>query len=126
LTGGIAKSTNEFFLELENKNLKILNDLDYENMFSILKQFIRLAQVRLTSKQKLLLKKARTLLSLRQMTLTSLAEYLSSELNLAHSTVKWNLRTLRDMSLLTAGDANEKGINAKLTLAGELLAESID
>jgi len=126
LTGGIAKSTNELFFELETLDLNLLNDLDYKNMLSILmKSFVRLAQVRLSSKQKLLLKKARTLLSSRQMTLTSLAEYLSSELNLAHSTVKWNLRTLRDMDLLTAGDANEKGINAKLTLAGALLAGAL-
>lgn len=96
-------------------------------MFSILKRsFIRLAQCRLSSKQKLLLKKSKKQLSSHEMTLTALAEFLSTELNLPHSTIKWNLRTLRDMGLLTAGDANEKGINAKLTLAGALLAESID
>ena len=121
------KSTNELFFELENMNLNLLNDLDYKNMFSILKRsFIRLAECRLSSKQKLLLKKSENLLSSRKMTLTALAELLSTELNLPHSTIKWNLRTLRDMDLLTAGDANEKGINAKLTLAGVLLADSID
>jgi hypothetical protein len=121
-----VKSTNDLFFELENMNLKLLNDLDYKNMFSILKQsFIRLAQCRLSSKQKLLLKKSKNLLSSHKMTLTALAEFLSTELNLPHSTIKWNLRTLRDMDLLTAGDANEKGINAKLTLAGILLCEKL-
>jgi len=127
LTGGIAKSTDELFFELETLDLNLLNDLDYKSMFSILKQsFIRLAQCRLSSKQKLLLKKSKNMLSSHKMTLTALAEFLSTELNLPHSTIKWNLRTLRDMGLLSAGDANEKGINAKLTLAGALLAESID
>lgn len=127
MTGGIAKSTNELFFELETLDLNLLNDLDYKNMFSILKRsFIRLAQCRLSSKQKLLLKKSKNMLSSHKMTLTALAEFLSTELNLPHSTIKWNLRTLRDMGLLSAGDANEKGINAKLTLAGALLAESID
>ncbi len=108
-------------------NLKLINDLDLKKILSILmRSFIQLAQIRLSSKQKLLLKKARTLLSSQQMTLTSLAEYLSSELNLAHSTVKWNLRNLRDVGLITAGDANEKGINAELTLAGELLSQAFN
>ena len=126
LTGGIVKSTNELFFELENMNLKLLNEIDYKNMFSILKRsFIRLAQCRMSSKQKLLLKRSKSLLSSHDMTLTALAEFLSTELNLPHSTIKWNLRTLRDMGLLTAGDANEKGINAKLTFAGELLCEKL-
>lgn len=107
--------------------MNLLNGIDYKSMFSILmRSFVRLARFRLSSKQKLLLKKSKLLLSSRKMTLTSLAEYLSSELNLAHSTVKWNLRALRDVGLLTGGDVNEKGINAELTLAGELLAESLD
>jgi len=127
LTGGITKSTNELFFELDNIDLSLLNNIDYKTMFSIvMRSFVRLAQFRLSTKQKLLLKKSKTLLSSRKMTLTSLAEYLSTELNLAHSTVKWNLRALRDVGLLKGGDVNEKGINAELTLAGALLVESLD
>ena len=127
LTGGITKSTNELFFELDNIDLSLLNNIDYKAMFSIvMRSFVRLAQFRLSTKQKLLLKKSKTLLSSRKMTLTSLAEYLSTELNLAHSTVKWNLRALRDVGLLKGGDVNEKGINAELTLAGALLVESLD
>lgn len=108
-------------------DLSLLNNIDYKAMFSIvMRSFVRLAQFRLPTKQKLLLKKSKTLLSSRKMTLISLAEYLSTELNLAHSTVKWNLRALRDVGLLKGGDVNEKGINAELTLAGALLVESLD
>jgi DNA-binding transcriptional ArsR family regulator len=125
--GGIKKLRSELFFELETLDLKLLNDLDYKNMFSILmRSFVRLAQIRLSSKQKLLLKKASNLLSSRKMTLTSLAEHLSSTEDLPHSTVKWNLRALRDVGLLMGGDMNEKGIDAELTLAGALLAESLD
>ncbi|MFX1519995.1 MAG: hypothetical protein ACFFCD_08740 [Promethearchaeota archaeon] len=108
-------------------NLNLLNGIDYKTMFSVLiRSFVKLAQLRLSSKQKLLLKKASNLLSSRKMTLTSLAEHLSLTEDLPHSTVKWNLRTLRDVGLLTGGDMNEKGINAELTFAGALLAESLD
>ncbi len=56
-------------------------------------------------------------------TLTSLARKISKKLNLPESTVKWNLRLLRDVGLIEAGSINEKNIPVKLSMAGLLLAE---
>ena len=56
-------------------------------------------------------------------TLTYLARKYSEETGLSYSTVKWNLRELRDLNLITGGDVNNKGEPVRLTEAGLLLVD---
>ena len=51
-------------------------------------------------------------------TLTSLARELSAYLNIPESTVKWNLRLLRDAGLIRAGSYKEKNVPVRLSKAG--------
>ncbi len=56
-------------------------------------------------------------------TMTSLAKKISRKLNLPESTVKWNLRLLRDAGLIEAGSISERNVPVKLSRAGLLLAK---
>ena len=58
-------------------------------------------------------------------TLTSLARELSEKLRLPESTVKWNLRLLRDAGLIQAGSFREKNVPVRLSRAGLVLAEKL-
>lgn len=53
---------------------------------------------------------------------TVLIERLSEDLRIPKSTVRWNLRGLRDASLIRAGDRENKGVPVRLTEAGRLMA----
>ena len=50
-------------------------------------------------------------------------ERLSGELGIPKSTVRWNLRGLREAGLIRAGDRENKGIPVVLTEMGQLMAE---
>jgi DNA-binding MarR family transcriptional regulator len=54
---------------------------------------------------------------------TVLIERLSGELDIPKSTVRWNLRGLREAGLIRAGDRENKGIPVVLTEMGQLMAE---
>lgn len=56
---------------------------------------------------------------------TSLIERLSKEFGFPRSTVRWNLRGLRESSLIQAGDKENKGIPVRLTEAGRLMASYV-
>jgi len=58
-------------------------------------------------------------------TLTYLAKKYSEETGMSYSTVKWNLRELRDLNLITGGDIKSKGEVVRLTKAGEIVAKHI-
>ena len=53
---------------------------------------------------------------------TNLIKQLSYELEIPESTVRWNLRGLREAELITAGSKDNKGITVTLTYMGRIMA----
>jgi len=81
---------------------------------------------KLNEKQKLLLKELAQILDRnRELTMTSAGRILSLKLRLPESTVKWNLRELRNMRLIIAGDVNSKGTSVRLTEVGQIIARKL-
>ncbi|MCS7384643.1 MAG: hypothetical protein NDF53_02800 [archaeon GB-1867-097] len=50
---------------------------------------------------------------------------ISQKLNIPVSTIKWNLRVLRDLGLITAGSKENKKIKVGLTKAGIFIAKRL-
>jgi len=93
---------------------------------SLAASFFRLAEVRLSPTQKVVLCTSHGLLRDRTVSMTALADLISRTSGVAYSTVKWNLRALRKMGLLIGGDSDCKGRPAHLTVEGRMLAEYFD
>jgi DNA-binding transcriptional ArsR family regulator len=53
---------------------------------------------------------------------TNLIKQLSYELEIPESTVRWNLKGLREAELITAGTKDNKGITVTLTYMGRIMA----
>ena len=53
---------------------------------------------------------------------TNLIKQLSEELEIPESTVRWNLRGLREAELINAGTKDNKGIPVSLTMMGKIMA----
>jgi DNA-binding transcriptional ArsR family regulator len=85
--------------------------------------FFQLANARMSDTQKTVLKLSRQLLKFNSLTVTALADLVSRRSNVPYSTVKWNLRSLKEMGLLTGGDMNCKGERASLTREAQMLAD---
>ncbi len=91
----------------------------------LVERLFGLAQSILTERQKSLLVSAVQELRWNSMTLTRLCERLSRELMMSYSTVKWNIRRLATLRLLSGGTENSKGMKAQLTTLGELVASML-
>ena len=57
---------------------------------------------------------------------TVLIDLYSDELGIPKSTVRWNLRGLREAGLIVAGDRENKGIPVTLTEMGQTLADYLE
>lgn len=53
---------------------------------------------------------------------TNLIKQLSDELEIPESTVRWNLRGLREADLINAGTKDNKGVPVRLTMMGRIMA----
>ncbi|MFC1803212.1 hypothetical protein ACFL0D_04505 [Thermoproteota archaeon] len=53
---------------------------------------------------------------------TNLIKQLSQELEIPESTVRWNLRGLREADLINAGTKDNKGVPVSLTMMGRIMA----
>ena len=53
---------------------------------------------------------------------TNLIKQLSTELEIPESTVRWNLRGLREADLINAGTKDNKGVPVSLTMMGKIMA----
>jgi len=84
---------------------------------------VKFAMSELTDLQKTLLKKVRE--NEGKKTLTALTRELSKRYGIPESTVKWNLRKLRDMGLIIAGNAESKGTPVSLTEIGRLVVRHL-
>ncbi len=52
---------------------------------------------------------------------TTLIDKVSEELEIPKSTVRWNLKGLRDSGLIAAGDRDNKGVPVRLTETGRVM-----
>jgi DNA-binding transcriptional ArsR family regulator len=57
---------------------------------------------------------------------TTLIDRYSEELGVPKSTVRWNLRGLREAGLIVAGDRENKGVPVALTEMGQTLTDYLD
>jgi DNA-binding transcriptional ArsR family regulator len=74
---------------------------------------------RLTEKQRMML---RIVADVQGETLyTTLIDKVSEELDIPKSTVRWNLKGLRDAGLIAAGNRENKGIPVRLTETGRIM-----
>ena len=74
---------------------------------------------KLTEKQRLML---RIVAEVQGETLyTTLIDKVSEELNIPKSTVRWNLKGLRDAGLIAAGDRDNKGVPVRHTETGRVM-----
>jgi predicted transcriptional regulator len=96
------------------------------NFQSLAASFFRLADARLSDTQKQVLRMSHELLKHHKLTLTALADQVSRRSSFAYSTVKWNLRSLKNMGLLTGGNLNSKGQLACLTTEAQILADYLE
>ncbi|MCK4567776.1 MAG: hypothetical protein KAU48_10755 [Candidatus Thorarchaeota archaeon] len=93
---------------------------------SLVASFFQLADARMSDTQKTVLKLSHQLFKFNDLTVTALADLVSRRSNVPYSTVKWNLRSLKEMGLLTGGDLNCKGERASLTCEAQMLADYFD
>ena len=94
-----------------------------EDSFSELERSVNaLALTRLTEKQQSILKwLCRN--NEEDTVYTRLVEAVSREFKMPESTARWNLKILREVALLEAGDRNNKGIPVRITEAGRIALE---
>ena len=110
-----------------NAFLRSFSEREVSTTFqSLLASFLQLAEARLSDTQKRVLRMSRDLLRFYELTLTALADQVSRRSDVPYSTVKWNLRSLKDMGLLTGGDLNNKGQFASLTDEARLLVDYLE
>ncbi|TFG31860.1 hypothetical protein EU527_11435 [Candidatus Thorarchaeota archaeon] len=92
---------------------------------SLVESYFRLATSRLSTTQKTVLIESHKVLKFNDLTVTALADLVSRNSSVPYSTVKWNLRSLKDMGLLTGGDTSSKGTPAQLTPEAQMLADHL-
>ena len=93
---------------------------------SLASSFLSLADMRMSETQKFVLRVSAQLLRHNDLTVTALADLVSRRTSVAYSTVKWNLRSLMDMGLLSGGDSENRGQLAKLTATAVMLANFLE
>jgi DNA-binding transcriptional ArsR family regulator len=94
----------------------------YTEINKIEELFLFISTIKLTKKKKEIL---RWLVeNYHQKTVyTTLIQKISEELEIPKSTVRWNLKGLREADLIRAGDKNNKGIPVSLTHIGRIVAD---
>ena len=121
-------SLKEHSEEIEyNTILKNLDNLEqsvekhYTDLFQLEKTLETICQNKLTEKQRTILKwlsenkECKTIY-------TNLICRLSEELKIPKSTLRWNLKGLREAGMIKAGDKNNKGLPVELTIKGKIMA----
>lgn len=111
-----------------NKLLKNIDTLEesifshYVELNNVEKLFMMASTLRLTRKQKIILRWLVEHYN-KKSVYTVLIQELSEKLNIPRSTVRWNLKGLRDADLIEAGDKDNKGIPVSLTPIGRIMAD---
>jgi DNA-binding transcriptional ArsR family regulator len=115
-------SSNKFLKSLDALEESL--NLHFKNLYELEGALDAAMSLRLTSKQRRLL---RWLVEdyKDEMVYTTLIEKISEDMDIPRSTVRWNLRGLRDAELITAGDRENKGMPLRLTKRGEIVANLV-
>jgi len=106
------------------ENLETLQEsltVHYKEFYAVERALIATASNSFTEKQRTLLRWLSEFSGCGDV-YTVLIERLSRDLGIPKSTVRWNLRRLRDSGVITAGDRDNKGIPVELTEMGRLIA----
>lgn len=93
----------------------------YQQLNNIDQLLTSAASAKLTHKQRTILRWLTTNYT-QQTVYTALIQQLSNELGIPKSTVRWNLKGLREAELIKAGTKENKGIPVTLTNMGRLMA----
>jgi hypothetical protein len=112
-----------------NRLLKNVDSLEesvkehYRELYALEGALETASSRRLTDKQRVMLQ---IVAEVQSVTLyTNLIEKVSEELGIPRSTVRWNLKGLRDSGLISAGDRDNKGIPVRLTETGRIMADFV-
>ena len=103
-------------------------DLLEQSIYRHSRQLNQLEQALMTAASTKLTEKQRTILNWLTTqyedneVYTNLIKQLSTELEIPESTVRWNLRGLREADLINAGTKDNKGVPVSLTMMGKIMA----
>ncbi len=121
-------SLKEQSVEIEyNRILKNLDNLEqsvekhYTDLFQLEKTLETICHNKLTEKQRTILKWLNLNKECKTI-YTNLICRLSEELSIPKSTLRWNLKGLRESGMIKACDKNNKGLPVELTTKGKIMA----
>ena len=100
-------------------------DVHFKEIYDLERTLVDVASTHLTEKQKKLLIWITENHS-EDAIYTTLIELMSEKLGIPRSTVRWNLRRLREKGIISAGDKMNKGIPVRLTEKGQIVVEYIE
>jgi DNA-binding transcriptional ArsR family regulator len=106
--------TIHYFLKQKNERLQ-------EKLSKYQEKIVATVLDSLTSKQKIILREIVNMNG-ASLTLTAMIGILSKKLDVAPSTIRWNLVALRNAGLINAGNKDNKGIPVRFTEIGRLTA----
>ena len=106
--------TIHYFLKQKNKRLQ-------ERLSNYQERIVATVFTNLTSKQKIIIREIANMNG-ASLTLTAMIGILSKKLDVAPSTIRWNLVALRNTGLISAGNKDNKGIPVRFTEIGRLTA----
>ena len=110
-----------------NRLIKRVDSLE-QSIYLHSRQLDQLEQALMTAASTKLTEKQRTILHWlttryeEDEVYTNLIKQLSEDLEIPESTVRWNLRGLREADLINAGTKDNKGIPVSLTMMGKIMA----
>ena len=110
-----------------NRLIKRVDSLE-QSIYRHSRQLDQLEQALMTAASTKLTEKQRTILNWLTTqyeddeVYTNLIKQLSTELEIPESTVRWNLRGLREADLINAGTKDNKGVPVSLTMMGKIMA----
>lgn len=111
-----------------NRVIKRIDDLEqslkihFDELYFMEREIIAVASTRLTRKQLVMLRWMAGNYT-EEMVYTNLIERISEVLGMPKSTVRWNMRGLRDAGFISAGDKDTKGVPVRLTERGYYMLE---
>jgi DNA-binding MarR family transcriptional regulator len=101
--------------------LRQKNEILQEKLSKYQEKIVATVFDNLTSKQKIILREIANMNGV-SLTLTAMIGILSKKLDVAPSTIRWNLVALRNAGLINAGNKDNKGIPVRFTEIGRLTA----
>lgn len=124
--GEVFSGTTSYWRLIKNlDSLEASLKLHLEELKDFERGIVSIASTKLTKKQVLILKWLIEHYNGGSV-YTSLIDTISEALKMPKSTVRWNLKGLREAGLILAGDRNTKGLTVRITELGSLIASIAD